>query len=250
MTTCIWITGGGSGLGLALARQLAVTDARPIVLSARRAETLDAAVAASGGRFHAVPLDVTDRDATLAAIARIERDIAPIGLAVLNAGTHEETPADNFDGRVVEAIVRANLLSVAYGLEGLLPAMRARGGGRIAVTASVAGYRGLPRAAGYCASKAGVIALCESLRAELAGRGITLQVCCPGFVRTPLTDRNRFPMPFLMDVDAAARAYAAGLASDRFEITFPRRFTWPMKLLSMVPAGLYFPLIRRVTGVP
>ena len=248
-TTSIWITGGGGGLGLALARRLAETDDRPIVLSGRRAEALDQAVASSGGRFHAIPLDVTDRAATAEAVARIERTIAPVGLAVLNAGTHEETSADRFDAATIEHLVRANLVSVAYGLEALLPRMRARGAGRIAVTASVAGYRGLPRAAGYCAAKAGVIALCESLRAELGAVGVTLQVCNPGFVRTPLTDRNTFPMPFLMDVDVAARAYERGLRADRFEITFPRRFTWMMKLVRVLPAALYFPLIRATTGV-
>ena len=111
------------------------------------------------------------------------------------------------------------------------------------------GERGLPRAGGYCASKAALIALCESLKCELDGDGIKLQVCCPGFVRTPLTDRNRFSMPHLMEAEDAARAYWQGLQANGFEIAFPKAFTRQIAFLRMVPYFLYFTLIRRATGV-
>jgi short-subunit dehydrogenase len=113
------------------------------------------------------------------------------------------------------------------------------------VVASVAGYMGLPTAAAYGLSKAGVINLCESLRPELEREGILLQVVNPGFVRTPLTDRNEFEMPFLMEPDAAAKAFADGLESARFEIYFPKLFVRLMKLLRILPYGLALGLMRR-----
>ena len=128
----------------------------------------------------------------------------------------------------------------------LLPRLIARRAGHVAVVASVAGYRGLPSAAGYGASKAALINLCEALKPELDGCGVRLSLINPGFVRTPLTDRNPFPMPFLMDADDAAERLVRGLESGRFETTFPRRFTWGLKLLRCLPYALYFPLTRRL----
>jgi short-subunit dehydrogenase len=126
--------------------------------------------------------------------------------------------------------------------------MRARKAGHIAVVASVAGYGGLPTAAAYGATKAGLINMCEALKLECDAFGVKLQLVDPGFVRTPLTDRNPFPMPFLMEVDDAVDAFVAGLASDRFEIVFPRRFGWLLRFLNMLPYGLYFRIVRRMTG--
>jgi short-subunit dehydrogenase len=134
-------------------------------------------------------------------------------------------------------------------LAATMPGMIHRGGGQIAVVASVAGYRGLPRAAVYSATKAGLIALAEGLKFDLDRHGVKIQVINPGFVRTPLTDRNDFAMPFLMEVDAAVDRIVEGLASDRFEIAFPRRFAWALKLLGLLPDRLYFPLVARATGL-
>ena len=118
--------------------------------------------------------------------------------------------------------------------------------GRIAVVASVAGYRGLPTAAAYGMTKAGLINMAEALKPELDGHGVTIQVVNPGFVRTPLTDRNPFPMPFLMEPDAAAEAFYRGLQSNRFEIIFPRRFAYLLKVLRLLPAPLAFAVTRRM----
>lgn len=246
---CIWITGGSTGLGRALALKAAKASSRPVVVSARGPDGLAEVAEAAGGRIATYPLDATDRAATADVVARIEKEIAPIGLAVLNAGTHAETPAAALNANDFEAIMRLNYLGVVYGLEALLARMRARGGGHIAVTASVAGYRGLPRAAAYCASKAAAIALCESLKPELDADGIRLQVCNPGFVRTPLTDKNSFKMPYLMEPDAAAEAYWKGLNGSAFEISFPKPFVRQMKLLRLLPHGAFFAAMRKVTGV-
>ena len=114
---------------------------------------------------------------------------------------------------------------------------------------SVAGFRGLPSAGPYCASKAAVTVLCESMKCDLDRSGVKMQVIHPGFVETPLTDKNPFRMPFLMSPEDAARRICLGLARDRFEITFPRRFTWWLKLMRCLPYAAYFPLVKRFTGL-
>ena len=131
----------------------------------------------------------------------------------------------------------------------ILPRFTSRDRGHIVLTGSLAGFRGLPGAAPYSSSKAGVMSLAESLHADLRGTGVDVQLVNPGFVRTPLTDRNPFPMPFLMDVEPAARRVVRAVAGDRFEITFPRRFAFLMKVLRALPYGLFFALTRRIRPV-
>jgi short-subunit dehydrogenase len=126
--------------------------------------------------------------------------------------------------------------------------MAARRRGHIALVASVAGYGGLPTAAAYGPTKAALINMAESLKLDCDRLGIKLQLVDPGFVKTPLTDRNDFPMPFLMPVEDAVDALIAGLATQRFEIVFPRRFALLLKLLNMLPYDAYFALVRRMTG--
>lgn len=128
--------------------------------------------------------------------------------------------------------------------------MTARRRGHIAVISSVAGFGGLPTSAAYGATKAGLINLCEALKPEYDLAGIKLQIVNPGFVRTPLTDKNDFPMPFLMEPEAAAAALMRGLQSNRFEITFPRRLSWTLKLLQVLPYPLYFAVTRRLLPKP
>jgi len=242
----VWITGASSGIGRALALRLAQQGQR-VVISARRADELAALAAAHPG-IAAWPLDVTDAGAVAAAVPAIEAAYGAIALAVLNAGTHEPTPARDFRAAAVRRLVEVNLMGVVHCLDAALAAMRARGSGHIAVVASVAGYRGLPTAAGYGATKAALINLCEALKPECDALGIKLQLVNPGFVETPLTERNPFPMPFLIPVERAIDRLLAGLAGGAFEITFPRRFAFILKLLRLLPYRLYFPLIRRKTG--
>lgn len=244
----VWITGASSGIGRALVLHLA-GQGRQVVASARSEERLKALseeAAALPGAIVAWPLDVTDRAAVAEAVAGIEAAHGPIGQAVLNAGSHRPTPADGFSSAALRELVELNVFGTTHCLEALLPAMTARRRGRIAVVASLAGLCGLPTAGGYALTKGGLIRLCESLRPELARQGVVLQVVNPGFVRTPLTDRNDFAMPFLMEPEAAARAFAAGLERDLFEIVFPRRLAWSMKLLSLLPYGLFFRLTERM----
>ena len=131
-------------------------------------------------------------------------------------------------------------------LAAVLPRFIGKQAGHVAVVSSVAGYRGLPTSAAYGASKAALINMCEALKPELDRYGVKLSLICPGFVRTPLTDRNAFPMPFLMEAEEAAERIVNGLLRGKFEITFPRRFTWWLKLGRCLPYAWYFLLTRRM----
>lgn len=243
----VWITGAGSGIGQAVAERLAsAPDAPALVVSGRRSEPLQALADRWPG-ITPVSLDVTDRAAVQAAVAALD-DRIPVGLALLCAGTHTPTPATAFDAAMVRTLVDTNLMGIVHCVEALLPRMLARRSGTLALVASVAGYRGLPTAAGYAASKAAVIALAEALRLDLLGTGVAVRLINPGFVDTPLTRQNSFPMPDIISAARAADHVVHGLLGPSFEIAFPRRFALVMKLLRLMPNRLYFPLIRKVTG--
>jgi short-subunit dehydrogenase len=156
--------------------------------------------------------------------------------------------AAEFDAARFRAQVEVNLMGTVHMLEALLPAYLAARKGHVVVVSSVAGYRGLPTSAAYGATKAALNNLAESLKYDLDRAGVKLQLVNPGFVKTPLTDRNDFKMPFLMPVEKAVARMIAGLQTNRFEITFPRRFTWQLKLLRVLPYRLYFAITRRRTG--
>lgn len=235
-----WVTGASAGIGRALAEELA-RRGWTVAISARRAAELDA-MAATNPRFIAAPCDIADAASVEGALAAIEARGRPVALSVLNAGTFLPTEIDRFDLGQWRTQIEVNLNGTAACLAALLPRVLGRGAGQVAFVASVAGYRGLPRAGAYGATKAALINLAESLRLELAPRGVCVSLVNPGFIRTPLTDKNDFPMPFLMEVGPAARRMADGLASGRFETTFPRRFTWMLKALRVLPYALYFRL--------
>jgi NAD(P)-dependent dehydrogenase (short-subunit alcohol dehydrogenase family) len=243
-----WITGASSGIGRQLAREL-VGHGWIVAATARREAELAALAAEAPGRIVAAPADVTDVRAVAAAVHRVQTETGrPIALAVLNAGTYLHDSAERFD---LDAFIRqtqVNVIGTATALAAVMPAMIARGAGQLAIVSSVAGYRGLPRAIAYSATKAALIAMAESLKFDLDRAGVMVNVVNPGFVRTPLTDRNDFPMPFLLPVEEAARRIADGLARGRFEVAFPRRFAAILKLMRILPYALYFPLVARMTG--
>ena len=235
------------GIGEALARRLA-RDGAEVVASARSADRLAALATEGVGRIVPWPLDITDHAAVRAAVARIEAERGPIDVAVLNAGTHRPVSAADFTAQGLRELMEINVMGTAACLEALMPRMIARGQGRIAVVASVAGYRGLPTSAYYGATKAALINLTESLKFDLDRAGVTIQLIDPGFVKTPLTDKNEFAMPFLISADVAAERIARGLRGGGFEVAFPRAFVWILKLLRLLPYALYFPLVGRTTG--
>ena len=219
----VWVTGASSGIGAALVAPLTARGAR-VAVSARRGdllETLAAGWRSAGADVLVAPLDVTDRAAVIDVVRRIERAWGGIDLAILNAGTHKAPSGHGFDTSQFVDVMTLNYFGVLYGIEAVLPGMLAQRRGHIAGMASLAGYRAVPTAAAYGASKAALIHALESLRFDLEPRGIRVTVINPGFVRTPLTDRNRFRMPFLMDVERAARIIVSGLERDRKENPLP-----------------------------
>jgi NAD(P)-dependent dehydrogenase (short-subunit alcohol dehydrogenase family) len=248
-----WITGASTGIGRALALAL-VRHGITVAASARSREGLESLAAEAGAgnggaRILPTPLDVADRAAVNAAAeAAIRVFRGPPDLAVLNAGTFLPMSAHNFDAARFREQVEINLMGTVHMLEALLPPYLAARKGHIAIVSSIAGYRGLPTSAAYGATKAALINLAESLKHDCGRAGVKLQLVNPGFVKTPLTDKNEFKMPFLMPVDKAVARMIAGFASNRFEITFPRRFTWQLKLLRLLPYRLYFAVTRRRTG--
>jgi NAD(P)-dependent dehydrogenase (short-subunit alcohol dehydrogenase family) len=235
----VWITGASTGIGREVALQLALQRVK-VAASARNAEKL----AELGSGIRPYPLDVTDRAAVLKTIAQIEQDLGPIDLAILGAGSYGPVEADKIDPAQFSSIMDVNYMGVVNCLAGLLAPMLARRVGHISWIASVAGYRGLPKAAAYGPSKAALINLAESLKPELDAKGITISVINPGFVETPMTAKNDFPMPFLMQPAEAARLTIAGLAKKRFEIAYPSRFVAILKIARILPYWLFFRIIR------
>lgn len=238
----IWITGASTGIGAALVDKLKSTGA-VIAASARSQDKLDA-LANSTDNVKAFPLDVTDQEATKACISQIGIDHGPIDLAILNAGTWALTDAIDFNLEDIRSGVNVNYLGVVGAVHALLPSMLARGKGHIAITASVAGYRGLPNSIAYGPTKAALINLAELLKCELEPRGITVSVINPGFVDTPMTKDNPFPMPGIITAEDAAEHIVAGLKKKHFEIAFPRAFSLVMKMLRIMPNRVYFWTIK------
>jgi len=247
---CAWITGASSGIGRALALRMA-RGGWTVGATARRAEALETLAAEAkglSGRIVPVPCDVTDREAVARALADLERETGPVHLAVLNAGIYEPDQAETLDPEAFARTVDLNLTGTVGCIATLMPGWIERRRGHLVVVSSVAGYSGLPRSLSYGATKAALINFCEGLKFDFDRLGLAVQVVCPGFVRTPATDRNDFKMPALMEVEDAAEAIYRGLDPRRFEITFPKRFTYVLKFLRCLPHPLYFRIVGRITG--
>ena len=238
-----WITGASTGIGHALALALARRGVR-VAASARSAEKL-AALAALDTNITVFPLDVTRLADVAACHAHIVERFGIIDLAVLNAGVWDPMGARDYGAERAAASMAVNYTGIANVLEPLIPPMLARRGGHIALVASVAGYRGLPKAIAYAPSKAAVISLAEVLHLELARHGVTVSLINPGFVDTPMTAVNTFPMPAMLTTDDAVARILHGLERGKFEIAFPKRLVIPLKILRVLPYGLYFRLVGR-----
>lgn len=238
----VWLVGASSGIGAATAQELAARGAR-LALSARRANKLRAQ-AIPGALI--LPCDATSVASLAAARAELLAAWGGVDLVIYLAGDYVPMGADNFDLAVAEQVVNVNF-TAAMRLASLVLADLRPGGG-IAFVASVAGYRGLPKALCYGPGKAALIHFAECLHLDLAPRGIGVWVINPGFVATPLTAQNDFRMPALLTPERAALELVNGLGAGRFEIHFPKRFTRLLKLLAHLPYAWSFPLIRRLTG--
>ncbi len=246
----VWITGASSGIGRSVALEFA-RRGWTVAVSARRESELEILAAEArdlSGRIIAHAVDVTDAEGMERTASAIETAHGPIALAFFNAGIAPYMTALAIDVVAVKQAFDVNVHGVVHGLAAVLPRMASRGFGQIGVNASIAGYGGLPRAAAYGATKAAMIHMCEALRFDCDRLGLVMQVINPGFIETPLTGKNDFPMPFLMKNDVAARRVCDGFARGGFEITFPRRFAYIVKAVNLLPYPLYFALIRKITG--
>jgi short-subunit dehydrogenase len=224
----VWVTGGSSGIGAALAVELSGRGAR-VAITARRSTKLAEVAARAPGQVLAHPGDVRDREAML---------------AVLNSGIWEQLDVARWDSAPIREHVETNLLGMVNCLDAVLPGMIARRSGTVVGMASVAGYRGYTRAEAYSTTKAAAINLLEALRIDLDRLGVNVQVVNPGFVRTELTERNEFPMPFIIEADDAARRIADAIEKEKAESVFPLPYRIGMKLVRYTPVRPYTAISR------
>ena len=235
-----WLIGASEGLGRALAQKLSSAGCT-LILSARNEDSLKELSDTLPGPSRCVTCDVSDRDSVLrAADAAGEID----GMVYL-AGVYWPFPANEWNSEQPEAMFDINLTGAARVLGQVVPKMVARGTGHIVLTGSLSGYRGLPGSIGYSSSKAGLMHLAESMHADLRGSGVDVQLANPGFIRTRLTDKNSFTMPFLMEPEHAASEMLSLMRSQRFQLAFPKLFSLVFRGGNLLPDWLYYRLFAR-----
>jgi len=243
----VWLTGASAGIGKAVAARL-VENGWTVYVTARSEDKLNAMAEGSHGRIIPAPGDVTDPEAMKAIVERIEAEHG-LALAILNAGVYIPMTAQEFNVEDAKKHFDVNLQGVVNGLVPAMQVMLAKKRGCLALVASVAGYRGLPKAGAYGATKAALINMAEALAYNLYPEGVRISLICPGFVETDATSVNDFDMPFLMQTDEAAKRIVDGLQTTKFEITFPRRFSYMLKAFRLLPAKWYIALGRKAMGM-
>jgi short-subunit dehydrogenase len=228
-----WIVGASDGLGAALSKMIAARGAH-VILSARTADKLNE-LAATLPNATVLPMDVTDAQSVRAAAPHAQHADAMLYCV----GTYEPMNARDWDEQAVERMIDTNFTGAARVLAGVVPHYVTRGFGRIMLIGSLSGYRGLPEAVGYSASKAALMHLAENLLIDLKGSGVRVQMANPGFIKTRLTAKNDFAMPQIMTADVAAAHVIAAIDSGRFETAFPRPFAWVFKWGRYLPRALF-----------
>ena len=241
----VWIIGASSGIGLALARELSMRGAI-LALSARRLSALEQLKSELGDRHSIFILDITDAEATLRTVDSVHTTFGRIDRIVFLAAAYTPMKIEAINITVAKHMIEVNLTSAFNLLHAVLPIFKTqKTKGQIALCGSVAGYVGLPGGQPYSATKAAIINLSESLYAE-CGDLIDIKLINPGFVRTPLTDKNNFKMPLLLEPEEAAKKIAEGLQTKRFEIHFPKKLTVFLKVLRLLPYAFSLRLIRMI----
>lgn len=235
----MWLIGASSGIGAALAPKLAAQGAR-LAISARREEELQKVAASCAPHEVLVkPLDVTDNGAVIGLYQELVLAWGQVDAVIFSAGSWTAADVKTFDSEKAIEQINVNYLGLVRVAGAVMPDMIARHGGTIVGMASIAGYGGFPRAAAYSSSKAGVLAFLQSIRIELKKFGVEVLTISPGFVETPLTDKNDFTMPFMLKADVAADRIVEGLLKGDEEIHFPRRLSIPVKLMTALPRPAY-----------
>lgn len=242
----VWVVGASSGIGLATAKALHAQGA-VVVVSARNAAALQTFVDTHAGS-HAAVLDVGRPATVAAAMAKVLALNGSIDLMLYCAGHYQAMRAQDFDLAEMQRHVDINYIGALRVLDKLLPQMLRQGHGHISLVASVAGWCALPNAIAYGPTKAALQHLAQTLYMDLKPAGVAVSVINPGFVETGLTANNSFKMPSLITPEQAATHMLQGWARGRFDIHFPKRFSLWLKLLRLLPNGLYFPIVRRATS--
>lgn len=232
----VWVIGASSGIGLALAERFASEGAR-VIISARNAVALDDFVATHGAQHIAAAFDMSDHGALQQIVEKLWQQCGNIHRVIFMAALYQPMKLHALDMQQTRSIIDVNLTSAFALVHSLLPKLSAQPNAQLALCGSVAGYTGLPGGQPYSATKAAIINLAESLAVE-APPSLDIKLISPGFVQTPLTDKNNFAMPMMISPARAANYIADGLLSSRFEIHFPKGFTRLLKLLRLLPYRL------------
>lgn len=232
-----WLVGASDGLGAALARRMSGAGVH-LILSARSGDKLEALAAELPGPASVQVMDVSD-DASVSAAAAAVGEVDGV---IYLAGVYWPFPADVWNAEQATAMADVNFTGLVRVMGVALPPMVARDAGHVVVTGSLSGFRGLPGSIGYTASKAGVMSLAECMYADLRKTGVAVQLANPGFIKTRLTDKNDFTMPFIMEPDDAARVMFEHMNTDRFKVSFPTVFSWVFRLSQFLPDWMYYRL--------
>ena len=244
MTKKIWITGASSGIGKALAVKFS-NEGWQVAASARR-ESLLNDLNKSNPNIHAFVLDVKDEKSVRNVFQNILQKFETLDICVFATGIHDPEAEKKLSSEKIREIMETNFFGTLNCIMAVNSFFREKKDGHIAIVSSVAGYRGLPAASGYCASKAALTSLAESLYFDFKRKNVKVSLISPGFIKTPMTDKNTFPMPMIKSPEYAAEKIFIGLTKkNAFEIHFPKSFTILLKLLKIMPNWLFFWLVER-----
>lgn len=240
-----WITGASSGIGRAVALEMAKRNYN-LIISGRNLANLSELAKLTHAEI--IPFDVTDKSANLAAAAKIKELFSSVDIVFLNAGDCEYVDVREFDSAIIERMIKTNFLSMVYGVEAALPLLRASQNPHLVGMSSSVAYFGLPRSEGYGVSKAAIRSFFQSLRLDLMPEKIPVSIILPGFVQTPLTDKNDFPMPQRISAEKAAKKIVDGIEAKKHEILVPFLFAAFLRLLGCLPSRLATFLVHKITS--
>ena len=242
----VWLIGASTGIGAAMAPRLAREGAR-LAVSSRNEAALQSVANGIPGDVAVLPLDATIEGALASAAERLRASWGQIDVMIYNAGVWSAIDVEKYDVKAIEEQIAVNLVGLVRAVGAVLPDMIRRRHGEIVGVASLSGYGAFPRAEAYGASKAAANYFLQSLRIDVAKHGVGVTTVNPGFVKTRLTDANDFPMPFLMEPEAAADAIVQGLLAGHAEVHFPKRLSIPLKFVTALPRPVYEFLLSRTT---
>ena len=240
----IWITGASSGIGRSLALKFA-NEGWVVAASARREDLLKE-LNSVNQNIHSFPLDVTNIDQCKTVFKSIIEKFKDVEISVFGTGIHDPRSEKSFNLEKIREITEVNYFGTLNCINAVYDYYKNKESGQISIVSSVAGYRGLPAAGAYCASKSALSSFAESLYFEMKRRSVRVSLVCPGFIKTPMTDKNDFPMPMIKSPEFAADQMYTGLIKKTgFEIHFPKAFTFLMKFLKILPSSIYFKIVEK-----